>query len=142
TQLPPLTVHTQNKEYSFPKDFAAYKLTLIYFYPRDNTPGCTRQAKGYRDYFPKFQAAGVQIFGVSIDSVDSHKRFSDRFNLPFPLISDTDLALTHALSVNSRDTFLVDNTGTVVAAWRKVSPDEATIDMTLERALSYIKEQA
>lgn len=125
------------KSYSFPENFKGYPLTLFYFYPKDDTPGCTRQACYYRDSYSEFTDAGIQIFGVSKDSVESHDAFSQKYTLPFPLIADTDKKLAEALEVTGRDSFLIDPSGKVVAAWKKVSPD-TTVTKTLKTALSYL----
>lgn len=132
-----------SKTYHFPKDFED-RLTLLYFYPRDNTPGCTKQACAYRDLFEEFQNAGVQVFGVSKDSVNSHDRFVEKYQLTFPLLSDPERALATELEVTGRDSFLINNAGVVVAEWKKVSPT-TTAQTTLETAKSYlnnIKEDA
>lgn len=136
-QLPPLSAAAPGKTYNFPQDLAPYKLTLFYFYPKDDTPGCTKQACGYRDHYEDFTKAGIQVFGVSKDSTTSHEAFSQKYNLPFPLIADTDKALAEALEVSGRDSFLVDPQGKVVAAWKKVSP-KTTVEKTLETALNYL----
>ena len=136
--LPSLTVKASGKTYNFPKDLASYKLTLFYFYPKDDTPGCTKQACAYRDHYEKFTAGGIQVFGVSKDSETSHEAFREKYNLPFPLIADSDKTLAQALEVTGRDSFLVDSTGKVVAAWKKVSPAD-TVDKTYTTAMSYLE---
>jgi peroxiredoxin Q/BCP len=69
---------------------------VIYFYPRDSTPGCTVEAEGFRDAMPKFKKKGVKVFGVSKDSIASHQKFCDKYGLTFPLLSDPDGAMIEA----------------------------------------------
>ncbi len=79
-------------------DFAGRKLVL-YFYPKDNTPGCTAEACSLRDHYAELQAAGYEVVGVSVDSVASHQRFRDKHGLPFTLVADTDKSLVEAFGV-------------------------------------------
>lgn len=106
---------------------------VLYFYPRDDTPGCTSQAQAFRDSLDDFDRAGVLIVGVSIDGVASHDRFKAKHRLNFPLVSDTDKALASVVGVwvqksmygktymgVERATFLIDDDGVVRRVWRKV----------------------
>jgi peroxiredoxin Q/BCP len=106
-------------------DFTGKKLAL-YFYPRDNTPGCTAQACSLRDGYDALRAAGYVIVGVSVDSAKSHQKFIEKYNLPFPLIADTGKKLVEAFGVwqeksmmgkkfmgTVRTTFLVDEDGII-----------------------------
>jgi len=106
---------------------------VLYFYPRDSTPGCTTESCEFRDSMPDFSAADAAIVGVSRDSLASHQRFADTQALPFQLISDADEALCKAFDVIrmknmygkqvrgiERSTFLIDPDGVVREAWRKV----------------------
>lgn len=101
---------------------------VVYFYPMDGTPGCTREACAFRDTFERYAALGVTIFGVSQDSAQSHRRFSEHEQLPFPLVADEDGSLTRAYGVpsriglSSRVTFLVDASGRVARVWPDVDP--------------------
>jgi peroxiredoxin Q/BCP len=117
------------------------KWTLFYFYPKDDTPGCTKQACSYRDNISEFTKRGVQVFGVSLDDLASHKAFSDKFSLNFPLIYDKDKKLSEFLGSYgeqvkddrkymgiSRDTFLIDPNGVVRYEWRKVKPLETVAE--------------
>lgn len=72
---------------------------ILYFYPKDNTPGCTKQACGFAENYPHFIEKGAVVLGVSKDSVTSHKKFESKYNLPFPLISDTELEIIKAYDV-------------------------------------------
>ncbi|MCY4444552.1 MAG: peroxiredoxin [Proteobacteria bacterium] len=127
---------TGGKEYSFPRDFAE-RLTLFYFYPKDNTPGCTRQACSYRDHYQSFKDCNVQVLGVSKDDMSSHEAFVEKYQLTFPLVVDTDRSLAKELEVTGRDSFLVNGEGRVVAEWRNVSPD-TTVEKTLETAKAFL----
>ena len=114
-------------------DFAGKKVVL-YFYPKDSTPGCTRQAQAFRDAFEKFVAAGAVIIGISKDSVKAQKNFSDKYTLPFPLLSDTDALIIKAFGAWGekklygkvyegilRKTFIFDEKGILVDVIDKVN---------------------
>jgi peroxiredoxin Q/BCP len=119
---------------------------VVYFYPKDNTPGCTSEAHGFRDLYEQFREAGCEIVGVSRDSAASHAKFRDKHGLPFALVADTDETWCNAFGVLGektlygrkfvgvvRSTFLVDAEGTLVAEWRNVRvPGHAAA--VLERA--------
>jgi peroxiredoxin Q/BCP len=108
---------------------------VLYFYPKDNTPGCTIEAMQFNASLEKFTDLGAQVIGVSADSSESHQKFAEKHNLSILLLSDTDHAVLKAydswkpktmfgrefLGIQ-RDTFLIDPEGTIVAVWRKVSP--------------------
>jgi len=106
---------------------------VLFFYPRDNTPGCTTEAKGFSADLGTFEVAGARVFGVSKDSLESHGKFRAKQELTVPLLSDEHGSLCEDLDVwkekkmygksfmgIERSTFLIDGTGTVVRAWRKV----------------------
>jgi thioredoxin-dependent peroxiredoxin len=108
------------------------KPVVVYFYPRDNTPGCTRQGQDFRDLYPEFQAMGCEIIGVSRDSVASHEKFAAKQEFPFPLLADTEEKLCAEFDVIKeknmygkkvmgieRSTFLFDAKGKLVREWRK-----------------------
>ena len=118
------------------KDFRGKKVVL-YFYPKDDTPGCTREACAFRDAFGKFKRRGIEVLGVSLDSEASHKKFAAKFDLPFRLLADTDRAISEAYGTygekkfmgrkymgNHRMTFLIDETGKIKRILDKVKPDE------------------
>lgn len=111
------------------------KRVVLYFYPKDDTPGCTVQACDFRDAQPTFDGLDAVVLGVSADSVESHGKFRAKFGLTFPLLADVDHAVSSAYGVwkeksmygrtfmgIERSTFLIDEKGTVVEAWRKVTP--------------------
>ncbi len=104
---------------------------VLYFYPKDNTPGCTREGMEFRDLYPKFKKAGATIVGVSRDSVRSHENFKTKLELPFTLVSDGDEALCSLFNVIKmkkmygkevrgieRSTFLIDASGVLRQEWR------------------------
>jgi thioredoxin-dependent peroxiredoxin len=101
---------------------------VVYFYPMDGTPGCTREACAFRDAFDRYGERHITIFGVSRDSAESHDKFRERQGLPFPLVPDEDGSVTRAygvpsrLGLNSRVTFLVDRGGRVARVWSDVDP--------------------
>lgn len=82
------------------------KHVVLYFYPKDDTPGCTKEACGFRDAFPDFTAAGAVVLGVSTDPVRSHVRFTEKFRLPFPLIADEDRSVVNAYGAWGEKTFM------------------------------------
>ena len=109
------------------------KSLVLYFYPRDNTPGCTRESQDFRDRHDEFVAADCAVLGVSRDSLKSHENFTAKYELPFPLISDADEELCRLFDVIKeknmygkkvlgieRSTFLLDSHGRIVSQWRKV----------------------
>ncbi len=113
-------------------DYAGKKIVL-YFYPRDNTPGCTTEACDFRDNMERVKAAGAVVLGVSPDSVKSHKGFKDKHGLPFPLLSDTDRAVATEYGAYGekkmygkvsmgiiRSTVLIDEEGVIRKIWRGV----------------------
>jgi peroxiredoxin Q/BCP len=100
---------------------------LLYFYPRDNTPGCTAEACALRDNYNDFKKIDAVILGVSTDSVTSHDKFVQKFNLPFTLLADPDKAIVKTYEANGlfkRVSYLIDPTGKIVKAYEKVKPAE------------------
>jgi peroxiredoxin Q/BCP len=109
---------------------------ILYFYPKDDTPGCTKEACAFRDAFPQFKGANALVIGVSQDSVASHKKFAEKYQLNFPLVADLDGAICNAYGTwveksmygkkymgIERATFLIDAAGTLRAIWPKVKVD-------------------
>ena len=107
---------------------------ILYFYPKDNTSGCTKQACGFPELYPQFREKGAVVLGVSKDSVESHKKFQTKFNLSFTLLSDTELSVIKAYDVWKeknmygkksfgvvRTTYLIDEKGIIVKAAEKVN---------------------
>jgi thioredoxin-dependent peroxiredoxin len=93
---------------------------VLYFYPKDDTPGCTSEASQFRDIHEQFEKKNARIVGVSRDSVESHQRFKKKYSIPFTLLADTESKLYMALGVNARSTFLIDGTGRILKIWPKV----------------------
>lgn len=102
---------------------------VLYFYPRDATPGCTQEAQQFRDRYAEFRRQGITVLGVSLDSVESHKRFAEAQKLPFSLLSDSGRDLSTRLDVlagfglanfTRRETFLIDPDGVIVTRYREV----------------------
>lgn len=117
------------------KDFAGKKVVL-YFYPKDNTSGCTKEACNFRDDFPKFKKSSAVILGISPDSVNSHKKFAEKYNLPFILLSDEDKKVLEKYNVwkeksmygrrymgVERTTYIIDENGKIKKIFNKVKVD-------------------
>lgn len=104
------------------------KPMLVYFYPKDDTPGCTKEACAFRDVWDRYQSAGVSVVGVSADSNASHEEFAAKHELPFPLIADEQLVWAKAFGVGTtfgmtqRDSFLLAPDGTIAKVYRGVDP--------------------
>ena len=118
------------------KDFRGRKVVL-YFYPKDDTPGCTKEACSFRDGFAAFRRRKIEVLGVSADDEKSHKKFAEKFDLPFRLLADTDKKIVKdygAFGEKSlygrlfkgiyRITYLIDEKGKIAAVWPKVKPNE------------------
>jgi thioredoxin-dependent peroxiredoxin len=130
--LPDLTVAASGGQTLRLKDYKGKPL-VVYFYPKDNTPGCTQEGQDFRDLYPAFQSAGCSILGVSRDGVKSHDNFIAKYDFPFSLISDPDETVCKAFDVIKekklygrtymgveRSTFLFDAKGKLHQAWRGV----------------------
>jgi thioredoxin-dependent peroxiredoxin len=118
------------------KDYRGKKVVL-YFYPKDDTPGCTKEACAFRDHFAEFKQLGVEVLGVSVDTEKSHKSFAEKFKLPFTLLADTDKKIVNAYGVwgeksmygrkymgTNRVTYLINESGYIAAVFPKVKPQE------------------
>ncbi len=112
------------------------KLLVIYFYPKDNTPGCTTESQQFRDLYAEFQKAGCEVVGISRDSIKSHENFKARFDLPFALLSDTEETVCEQFGVIKlknmygkqvrgieRSTFVLDKRGVLRREWRGIKAD-------------------
>jgi thioredoxin-dependent peroxiredoxin len=134
---------------NLPKDILG-SWTVLYFYPKDDTPGCTVEACSYRDSMAEFQKKGVKVFGVSSDQMPSHHAFIAKYQLNFPLIADLHNILIGEMGSYiekekdgkkymgiSRDTFVINPEGKIVKVWRKVDPEKtvAEVKQYLESAL-------
>ena len=121
------------------------KKVVIYFYPRDNTPGCTRQACAFSGLYNEFRKKGVEVIGISKDSVASHEKFAEKYELPFILLSDPERTAIEAYGVWQekkqygkvsmgvvRTTFLIDENGMIVKIMPKVKPDTNAAEILAE----------
>jgi peroxiredoxin Q/BCP len=118
------------------KQYKGKKTVVLYFYPKDETPGCTREACGFRDLTPEFEKHNAVILGVSNDPIEAHQAFRERHHLPFPLLSDEDATVSKQFGVYKqknlygkkymgieRTTFVIDRTGRVAQIYPKVKVD-------------------
>jgi peroxiredoxin Q/BCP len=134
---PQFTLHNEEGETVSLSDYAGKKYVILYFYPKDMTPGCTTQACDFRDAQEDFSQLNAEILGVSADSKERHQKFIEKHGLPFSLLVDEDHEVSEAYGVwvlkkmygkefwgIERSTFLIDPTGTVVKEWRKVKVKE------------------
>jgi peroxiredoxin Q/BCP len=127
---PALTLTLQDGK-TLPLSSLKGKQVVVYFYPKDDTPGCTVEAQGIRDEWATFQKAGIEVFGVSLQDAASHTAFIDKHKLPFNLVVDADQSVTKAFGVPVRDgqfaarhTFLIGTDGKIKRVWREVTPKE------------------
>ena len=104
------------------------RYVLIYFYPKDDTPGCTTEACTIRDLYADFESNNVKVLGISADTSASHKKFSDKYNLPFTLLADTEKSVIKAYGANkipigiNRISYLIAPDGTIAKTYPKVTP--------------------
>jgi peroxiredoxin Q/BCP len=123
------------------KDLRGQKVVL-YFYPKDDTPGCTKEACAFRDAFTEYKKKGIKVLGVSVDSEASHKKFTAKYKLPFTLLADPDHSIADAYGVYGekkfmgrtylgvkRITFLIDEKGKIKKVFEKVKPEEHARDV-------------
>lgn len=131
-QAPSFSLPDQNGTVHTLEEYRGKKV-ILYFYPKDNTPGCSKQACGFRDLYPQFTEKDAVILGVSKDSVASHKKFEQKYELPFPILSDPELTCIQAYDVWQeknmygkktmgvvRTTYLIDEQGVIVKVFGKV----------------------
>ncbi len=140
-QLPDVEFVTEDSEKLAAEDLTGRK-TVLYFYPKDDTPGCTKEACAFRDRMEDYRGAGIQVYGVSLDSPESHRRFREKHNLNFPLLTDVDGRAAEALGVlrenrekANRVTFLLAPGGKIAKVYPEVSP-ETHADEILQDAAS------
>lgn len=123
---------------------------MLYFYPKDDTPGCTTESCNFRDMQPDFEEAGAQILGISMDDVDSHAKFAEKYKLPFPLLADTDASVSTAYGVYKeknlygkksmgieRTTFVIDKEGKVARVYPRVK-----VDQHADEVIAFLRESA
>jgi thioredoxin-dependent peroxiredoxin len=136
TKAPDFTVKdTQGNEVKL-ADYTG-KTVVLYFYPKDDTPGCTKEACSFRDNYDQYLSKGIAVFGVSMDDQASHQAFTDKFSLPFPLLADTDGAVTTAFGVAGekngfryaqRVTFVITN-GTIAQVFDSINTETHATDV-------------
>ncbi len=145
TKAPDFSLPDQNGESRSLSDYRGQKV-ILYFYPKDMTSGCTKQACSFGELYPQFREKGAVVLGVSKDSVESHKRFEETHGLPFTLLSDTALEVITAYDVLKpgkdgkptksliRSTYLIDEDGVIIKAFGSVKASENAAQMleTLE----------
>ena len=132
TKAPDFTLPDQNGNKHSLSEYRGKKV-ILYFYPKDNTPGCTKQACGFAERFPQFTEKGAVVLGISKDSVASHKKFEEKYGLPFTILSDPELVAIQAYDVWQekknygktymgvvRTTYLIDEEGKIAKAFDKV----------------------
>lgn len=149
TKAPSFTLPDKDGNEISLEDFRGKKVVL-YFYPRDNTPGCTRQACAYAGAYEDFKAINAVVIGISKDSTASHQKFAEKYSLPFILLSDPELKAIQAYGVWQekknygkvsmgvvRSTFVIDENGVIEKVMPKVKPDT-----NAEEILAYLKERA
>jgi len=141
---PGFTANTTEGEQISLSDFKG-KNVVLYFYPRDDTPGCTKESCAFSDEFAAYKKKGAVVLGVSIDSVKSHAKFTEKYKLPFTLLADEDKTIVQAYGVwgqksflgrkymgTHRVTFLIDPAGRIRKIWPKVKPEEHAKEVLAE----------
>ena len=130
---PPITTQMVSGDQVAPFSLADYhgKRVVLYFYPKDETPGCTKEACAFRDGYAKFQSAGLTVFGCSVDSSEAHQKFIKKYNLPFPLLLDPDKKIATEygvangipiLGLDKRVTYVIDEDGKILKVYPNVDP--------------------
>lgn len=138
--LPRMDLTAEDGSHVGPEDLAGQK-TVLYFYPKDDTPGCTKEACAFRDRMADYGEAGIQVYGVSLDPPESHRAFREKYGLNFPLLTDEggraaeSLGIMSGKGTASRVTFLLAPDGNVAKVYPEVSP-ETHADEILEDAHS------
>ncbi len=135
TQAPNFKTIDQNGELVTLEQFRGKKV-ILYFYPKDDTPGCTKEACAFRDNFEKFKEIDVEVLGVSVDDEKKHKKFAEKYNLPFRLLADTEKKIVQDYGVwgekslygkkymgTNRVTYLIDENGKIEKVFPKVKPE-------------------
>jgi peroxiredoxin Q/BCP len=150
TKAPAFSLSDQDGKVHALKDYVG-QWVLLYFYPKDDTPGCTKEACSIRDEFPRFKKLNAKVFGVSVDSVKSHKKFEEKYDLPFTLLADGDKKVVEKYGVwgtkkfmgreylgTMRTSFLINPEGKIAKIYEQVKPEvhaeEVLVDIkTLSR---------
>ena len=147
-KAPDFRLLNQNGEEVSLKDYRGKKV-ILYFYPKDNTPGCTRQACAFRNAYDGFKKEDIQVIGISKDSIKSHQKFAEKHELPFILLSDPDLVAIKAFDVWKekkmygktalgvvRATYIIDENGIIEKVFEKAKPDT-----NAQEILEYLEKQ-
>jgi peroxiredoxin Q/BCP len=139
-RLPEAEFITEDGERLAAADLAGEK-TILYFYPKDDTAGCTKEACAFRDRMEDYRQANIRVYGVSLDSPESHRRFREKYGLNFPLLTDEGGRAAEALGVlrenrekANRVTFLLDASGTIAKVYPEVSPETHADEILQEAA--------
>jgi len=122
----------------------AGKWLVVYFYPKDGTPGCTKEVCAFRDSIAKVRAAGAEVVGVSVDDIESHKKFAEEHRVPFPLLADVDKQMSSSYGVltswfglfkySRRDTFVIDPQGKIAKHYPDVDPEQNVTQVVADLA--------
>ncbi|MDH4123945.1 MAG: peroxiredoxin [Thermoplasmata archaeon] len=138
---PDFALRSQTGENVRLNDFIDKKVVVLYFYPKDFTPGCTTEACTFRDSYEDFKDLGAQVIGISSDSVESHKKFAQKYNLPFQLLSDEDGEVRELYGaqksggLSTRSTFVIDKKGVI----RMIFSSQLQARKHIEEALGIVK---
>lgn len=141
--IPEVSLQSQTGDTVNLKSFQGNKCVVLYFYPKDDTPGCTKESCSFRDSYTAFQEAGAEVIGISADDVASHKAFAAKHNLPFTLLSDAGNATRKAFGVPStlgllpgRVTYVIDKSGVV----RHIFNSQLNFQGHIDESLKVVKE--
>ncbi|MFN3925831.1 MAG: peroxiredoxin [Pseudanabaenaceae cyanobacterium] len=137
TPAPQFTAQDTNGNPVSLSDFRG-KTVVLYFYPKDDTPGCTKEASSFRDHYQTYQEKGIVVLGVSADTVEDHQKFTQKFNLPFPLLADVNGEIIKAYDVQregydrpvaSRVTYVIDGEGIITHVYTTVNTETHAQDI-------------
>jgi thioredoxin-dependent peroxiredoxin len=139
TKAPTFTTKDTNGNAVSLADYAG-KTVVLYFYPKDDTPGCTKEACSFRDNYSAYQGKDIVVFGVSADNESAHQQFTSKFNLPFPLLADTDFSIIKAYDVDGggyakRVTYVIDPTGMISHVYATVNTETHATDILADLGL-------
>ncbi|MCJ2542345.1 peroxiredoxin [Thermostichus vulcanus] len=132
------TIDTQGN--SITLSSLAGKTVILYFYPKDDTPGCTKEACGFRDAYADYQGKDVVVLGVSMDDQASHQKFTEKYNLPFPLLVDSSGVITRAYDVDGggyskRVTYVIDGEGKIAKVYQNINTETHARDILADLGL-------
>ena len=137
---PTFKLQDQNGDWHTLGDYKG-KYVVLFFYPKDGTPGCTTEACNFRDNIFAFDDLDTQILGISLDDVDSHKEFSEKYSLPYPILADMEkesavdygvLGKFMMMTITKRESFIIDPDGVIVKHYKNVDPDKHTDEVIEE----------